>query len=1144
MDWASEDSMQSPLHFGKLILLLSLILCGCFTLSVEGQIRIHEILSSNATGFLDEDGDSSDWIELSNVGMDPIQLKGFSLSDDINEPGKWLFSDHLMLPKSHLVVFASGKNRSITLAPTIPSLDASDWPSLSIWLAADQASLQHKDEESYVAEWRNQLPNSWSLGATNVEHQPRWLADELNGQPVVRFDRPIQELRASDIASSQIARTDSMTLFVLQRYRPPRHNGSSIRFITKRGDGFNLLALWSNGAMYFDFGNIDLQGRLASAPPKAFTDHWRLITATRHHDGTTTLHVNGTLIATGRLKAPFAPDMDGALVIGDFDFNGDLAEIIGFKDALNSQQRVHIESYLSKKYKLSYKGSYFHTNFKINSKGESIQLYSPDEKLIDQAPPFPLPTDVSLGKVEGNLNEWQLYPRPTPNENNTTESFTAHPSPVEFSHDPGFYTEPISLQLTHPDPMVIIRYTTDGSIPKETSPMWSNNLVLPDGNQIPSRWALIPTNPSRHQDQHSQYTMPEDKRDLFGWLPPKTKLFRAVTVRARAFKAGALPGDTKTGTYFITTGGTSRYSLPVVSLNIEPSEWFDEREGLYVAGKNYDSKSWQENFWGTGNYFQKGRFSERVGYLEFFKDGQRTFRGNIGLKIHGGGSRAQPQKSLRMIARNAIGPGSFSFFPGKADRAFSQLTLRNAGQDSILHTTMLRDTVIQSLSPQNSITQETHPVIVFLNGEYWGLHYLQEHFNDDDLKERFELSNADLDLLEVNAVPKHGNASAYSNLIATARDAATGDSSALKEIRDQLDQDNFIDHYLTQIYFDNVDWPGNNIAYFRALPKGDKPSTSTMADGKWRWLTYGVEAGMGMNGDIHHNAIRRLLDLDFADGSAAPWSTELFRTLVRSEDFRHSLLNRFAGLLNTRFATDNVLKVIEEKQSLIVNEIEEHLNRWRRPASLNEWHENIKVLHEFAMERPSIQEIQWLEAFNIPRMIQIQLRISPQGGGDIKIHRTTIGNHIQSKINNDSNWTGRYFEGIPLELKARPSEGYEFVKWDGDIQSEKTFITLVPGSDQSMTARFRKVQSVPSPSITVENAQLVLSFKLDKGQEESDYHWESSTDLSIWSSMNIGRVIREVNHLDQSVKVSRILPNLPKQEESLFFRIVKRVQHP
>ena len=111
---------------------------------------------------------------------------------------------------------------------------------------------------------------------------------------------------------------------------------------------------------------------------------------------------------------------------------------------------------------------------------------------------------------------------------------------------------------------------------------------------------------------------------------------------------------------------------------------------------------------------------------------------------------------------------------------------------------------------------------------------------------------------------------------------------------------------------------------------------------------------MGMNDNIAHDAIQRLLNLELADESAAPWSTELFRVLVQHPPFKHALIHRFAGLLNTRFSTDKVLSMIDQKQQTIAPEIEEHLARWRRPESVNAWYANIETIRAFATFRSNM----------------------------------------------------------------------------------------------------------------------------------------------------------------------------------------------
>ena len=87
----------------------------CFWLSSQwarGQVLISEFMASNTKTLKDEDGDFSDWIELFNTSNAPVDLKGWSLTDDPLNLGKWKFPQATLGPGEHLVVFASNKNRA------------------------------------------------------------------------------------------------------------------------------------------------------------------------------------------------------------------------------------------------------------------------------------------------------------------------------------------------------------------------------------------------------------------------------------------------------------------------------------------------------------------------------------------------------------------------------------------------------------------------------------------------------------------------------------------------------------------------------------------------------------------------------------------------------------------------------------------------------------------------------------------------------------------------------------------------------------------------------------------------------------------------------------------------------------------------
>jgi hypothetical protein len=74
-------------------------------------VMITEFVAANGGSFLDEDGDSSDWIEIYNPGPDPVLLEDWSLTDDPANLGKWRFPARSLAANSYLVVFASGKER-------------------------------------------------------------------------------------------------------------------------------------------------------------------------------------------------------------------------------------------------------------------------------------------------------------------------------------------------------------------------------------------------------------------------------------------------------------------------------------------------------------------------------------------------------------------------------------------------------------------------------------------------------------------------------------------------------------------------------------------------------------------------------------------------------------------------------------------------------------------------------------------------------------------------------------------------------------------------------------------------------------------------------------------------------------------------
>lgn len=79
----------------------------------KADLIISEFMASNQKGIADEEGDRSDWIEIKNTAATAAALTGWALTDNEALPQKWVFPAEVIPANGQLLVFASGKNRTV-----------------------------------------------------------------------------------------------------------------------------------------------------------------------------------------------------------------------------------------------------------------------------------------------------------------------------------------------------------------------------------------------------------------------------------------------------------------------------------------------------------------------------------------------------------------------------------------------------------------------------------------------------------------------------------------------------------------------------------------------------------------------------------------------------------------------------------------------------------------------------------------------------------------------------------------------------------------------------------------------------------------------------------------------------------------------
>ncbi|MEM7369107.1 MAG: CotH kinase family protein [Bacteroidota bacterium] len=660
---------------------------------------------------------------------------------------------------------------------------------------------------------------------------------------------------------------------------------------------------------------------------------------------------------------------------------------------------------------------FLHTDFKLSSEGESIYLFRPDGQLIDSVQ-FPrMPANLSMGRFPDGQSQFVFFSNQTPNAPNAADHFDGIlQDSIRFSHTSGAFGSNIPLTMTHEDAAASIYYTLNGEEPTEADFLYNDSLLL---------------------EQTS-------------------------ILRARAFRPGYVASPTMTHTYIIKNPS----SLPTISIVTDPYHLWDNDSGMYVLGDEHESDF---PFFGA-NFWQDWEKPVNLSVLD--ESGKLVYQSDAGMKIFGGWSRALDQKSLSLFARKRYGdePFAYPFFPNRPYDEYEALVLRNSGND--WGRSLMRDGMMTSLMKGSAVDiQAYRPTRVFLNGQYWGIHNLREKINEHYFASLHGVDPATVDLLEFNGDLIHGDNADYQNMIQFIRSANLSSDNNYQVVANQIDLDNYIQYQVAQIYFDNTDWPGNNIKYWRA------------DGGKWRWVLFDTDFGFGI-WDPHtyqHNTLRFALEANGPGWPNPPWSTLLFRKLIENQTFRHAFINQYADELNSRFIPQHVSNHINKVSNHIRPEIDAHMDRWNRNA--NEWNNILNQMRNWANQRPSHARFHIQNVFELPNQHLIRVENPETEKGMIQLN---------SLLLEYANWNGIYYESVPITLTAIAKPGYIFDHWSGDVNSTEKEIILDLQFETTVVAHF-----IASEGGQTESSAIVINEINYKSSEAFDpKDWVELTNVS------------------------------------------------
>ena len=568
----------------------------------------------------------------------------------------------------------------------------------------------------------------------------------------------------------------------------------------------------------------------------------------------------------------------------------------------------------------TFKNGDLHTNFSIDSGGENLLLYDTD-KLIDYVNSQQLVTDESYGRSYDAAPNWRSFTAPTPNETNLNG---VHKRKLDYSRDAGQHPSAFELELTFEDldtSDLVIYYSRDGSEPTP------ENGILYDGPIIIDSRAGEPNYFSSSDNfQTTNY-------NVIPKYEPE-EVFKINVIRARAFQGDRPASKVYTKSYLIHPD-FERYSIPMISIVSDPDNLFSDERGIYVVGSAFNGI--KEN---TMNCFQKGSEWERPTHFEFFMDDE-ILSLDGGLRINGGGSRRQRQKSFRLYGRSEYDKENefkYQFFEEKDLKSFKRLVLR--GQDQEANGTFCTDEIMSNLAQETNIARmATRPAVVFLNGEFWGIYHIRERVDKYYLRDNYDADPDNLDILNNHPTDggccNEGTAEDYLEMIDFMyENPNSNDPVALEYVKKEMDIDQYLSYLVFELWAANHDWPTNNVRFWR-----ERNDTS-----KWRWIMYDLDFGIRSE-DITRESISNFFTYPDSVTNVNENSTFLGRWLINNDSIRSVFANRFEEYMMGLLGAERVACEVITYSDQMLPMMEEYIDRYGCLVDFEHWEENIEEMY-------------------------------------------------------------------------------------------------------------------------------------------------------------------------------------------------------
>ena len=575
------------------------------------------------------------------------------------------------------------------------------------------------------------------------------------------------------------------------------------------------------------------------------------------------------------------------------------------------------------------------------------------------------------------------------------------------------------------------------------------------------------------------------------------QITKNTVVRCSEFVNGQ-PADTTTQTYFIG----ENVSMPVVALTVNHHDMFDSTDGFYATGPmnqlrctnpNFNQMSMGGNQTDNNNSkcaepCFKANFwceDELPVHVEYFEKGssttEKTWEIDAGISLIGNWSRYKPKKSVAIKMDNDDYGDKvlkYSFFKTRPEaKKMKSFNLRNNGNR--FWTDYIGDAMMTSLMEGTDVDyQRSLQVVVFYNGEYFGIHDLRERLNRSFVETNYGIDSKSINMINIkgNSAEASGtngaSATEYQQVAnqITSGNFAGDNNQSYEQMKQKFNMNSFAQYMLAEFYFHNGDWPENNI---RAWGGNGNP---------FKFVAFDTDHGFGFSPGISGFDVQSQNMFQWALGSATRdnsqqqggqqnpgqqqpgqgqfpgmggwdiggWGfggakqgpAQMLNKLLDNNDFKRLFINNACILLDNYLTYEKVQKKVQEMMAAIpASEQQRDQQRWPRNQGSFHWAPDGSDLIQYAQNRTQTVRQEMEQYFGLQNAVNVSINVS--GSGSV----TVDGMKLPS-----TNYQGKFYSNNELLLTAVPSNGAIFAGWsDGSTENPHKFTP----NGQPITAQFK-----------------------------------------------------------------------------------------